>query len=56
MIIYDVLQHYYDKQCSHKLWSFLLMSLLVENNGGAGAFLALRQSNKKGCCKRRDIC
>ncbi len=43
-IIYNVLQHYYDKQCSSETLSSLLTSLLAENNGGA---CALGQSVKK---------
>ncbi len=44
MIMYDVLQHYYDDRCSPESWSSLLTSLLAENNGGS---CALRQSIKK---------
>ncbi len=32
MIIYNVLQHYYDKWCSHENWSSLLMPPLAENS------------------------
>ncbi len=35
MIIYDVLQHYYDIWCSPESWSSMLTSLLAENNRGA---------------------
>ncbi len=31
MIIYDVLQHYYDNRRSPERWSLLLMSPLAEN-------------------------
>ncbi len=44
MIIYNVLQHYYDNLCSLENWSLLLTSPLVEDTGGARA---LRQSVKK---------
>ncbi len=33
-IVYDGLQHHYDKRCSTESWSSLLMSLLAENNRG----------------------
>ncbi len=38
MIVYDVLQHYYDGRCSPESWSSLLESLLTYNNGGKEAF------------------
>ncbi len=41
MIIYDVLQHYYDESCSEESWSSLLTSPLAENSGGEGAFQVL---------------
>ncbi len=47
MIIYNVLQPYYDEWCSPESWSLLLTSLLAENNGGAGALKVLRQTIKK---------
>ncbi len=56
MIIYNVLQHYYNEQCSPESWSSLLMSLLAENKEGLGAFQVLRNSIEKGCFKRRDSC
>ncbi len=34
MIIYSVLQHYYDERCSPESWSLLLTSLLAEDNRG----------------------
>ncbi len=37
MIIYDVLQHYYNNWCSPESWSSSLMSPLAENNRGACA-------------------
>ncbi len=40
-IMYNVLQHYYDKQCSPESWNLLLTSLLAEISQGA---CALRQS------------
>ncbi len=30
--MYDVLQHYFDEQCSPESWSLMLMSLPAEKN------------------------
>ncbi len=45
MIIYEVLQHYYDEQRSRESWSSLLMSLLAETKQQRKC--ALRQSVEK---------
>ncbi len=45
-IIYDVLWHYYEQQCSPESWSSSLISPLAENNWGKKTFQVLRTSDK----------
>ncbi len=51
-IIYNVLQHRYDKLFSLNSWSSLLT--LAENNRDSEAFQVPQQFIEKGCFKRRD--
>ncbi len=51
-VTYDVLQHYYDERFSHKSWSSLLTSPLVENNRDEGAYQVFQQFVQKGHFKR----
>ncbi len=46
MIIYDVLQHYYDNQRSLQSRSSLLMPPRAENNGVAASLKALNNLSK----------
>ncbi len=53
-VIYNVVQHYYDEQCSHESWSSLLTPPLAENSWKTMEVKRFDSLSENTCFKRWD--